>query len=158
MSFLREENRAGLFRARVLGNWSFTQEENSVPLVHRCLRKTSAEIGPRYQTCQTFGAFARNRQSIINNYYRILPMNLKKVRQLVVVIVVSGLLVYGGFRLGEWRAGSGVKNLSEIDTTSMNDVLARLKASYLKPADIDPKKLMYGATKGMTQALGEEGT
>ncbi len=82
-------------------------------------------------------------------------MNLKKVRQLVVVIVVSGLLVYGGFRLGEWKAGSGVKNFSEIDTTSMNDVLARLKASYLKPQDIDPKKLMYGATEGMTKALGD---
>ena len=82
-------------------------------------------------------------------------MNLKKVRQLVVVIVVSGLLVYGGFKLGEWKSGSGVKNLSEIDTTSMNDVLARLKASYLKPQDIDPKKLMYGATEGMTKALGD---
>ncbi len=57
--------------------------------------------------------------------------------------------------MGEWKSGSGVKNLSEIDTTSMNDVLARLKASYLKPQDIDPKKLMYGATEGMTKALGD---
>lgn len=82
-------------------------------------------------------------------------MNLKKVRQLLLVIIIAGTLVYGGFRLGEWKAAKGGSTLSAIDTSSMNDVLARLKASYLKPEDIDATKLMYGATEGMTQALGD---
>jgi carboxyl-terminal processing protease len=37
----------------------------------------------------------------------------------------------------------------------MNEVLERLKASYLKPEDIDNSKLMYGATEGMTNSLGD---
>ncbi len=82
-------------------------------------------------------------------------MNLKKIRRLLLVIIVSGTLVYGGFRLGEWKAEQKVKSLTTIDTSSMNDVLARLKESYLKTEDIDAKKLMYGATEGMTKALGD---
>lgn len=82
-------------------------------------------------------------------------MNLKKIRRLLLVIIVSGALVYGGFRLGEWKAEQKINTLGAIDTTSMNDVLARLKKSYLKTEDIDAKKLMYGATEGMTQALGD---
>jgi carboxyl-terminal processing protease len=82
-------------------------------------------------------------------------MNLKKIRQLLLVIFVSGLLVYGGYRLGMWKVEQGIRSSNSIDTTSMNDVLGRLKASYLKTEDIDPKKLMYGATEGMTKALGD---
>lgn len=82
-------------------------------------------------------------------------MNLKIVRRLLLIILLSGTLVYGGFRLGEWKSEQRVKSLSEIDTSSMNLVLERLKASYLKTADIDSKKLMYGATEGMTKALGD---
>lgn len=82
-------------------------------------------------------------------------MNLKKIRQSLLVIIVSGLLVYGGFRLGEWKVARGVKSLDSINTSSMNEVLARLKTSYLKTEDIDATKLMYGATEGMTKALGD---
>lgn len=82
-------------------------------------------------------------------------MNLNKVRRLLVVFVVSGILVYGGFRLGEWKVEQRINSLTSIDTTSMNDVLGRLKESYLKPEDIDSKKLMYGATEGMTESLGD---
>ena len=82
-------------------------------------------------------------------------MNLKKIRQLLLVIIISGGLVYGGFRLGEWKAGQKVRSLTAIDTTSMNDVLGRLKESYLKTEDIDATKLMYGATEGMTRSLGD---
>jgi carboxyl-terminal processing protease len=82
-------------------------------------------------------------------------MNLKKIRQLLLVIIVAGTLIYGGFRLGEWKVEQRIKSLSIIDTTSMNDVLKRLKDSYLKTEDIDAKKLMYGATEGMTKALGD---
>lgn len=82
-------------------------------------------------------------------------MNLKQIRQSLLVIIVSGLLVYGGFSLGIWKSEQRYKTSSAIDTTSMNDVLARLKKSYLKTEDIDPKKMMYGATEGMTKALGD---
>lgn len=84
-----------------------------------------------------------------------MSMNLKNIRQSLLIILVAGTLVYGGFRLGEWKVEQRTKSLSTIDTTSMNDVLKRLKESYLKPEDIDPKKLMYGATEGMTKALGD---
>lgn len=82
-------------------------------------------------------------------------MNLKKIRQSLLVIIVAGLLVFGGFQFGTWKAEQKAKAFNAIDTTSMNDVLGRLKESYLKTEDIDPKKLMYGATVGMTQALGD---
>lgn len=71
------------------------------------------------------------------------------------MILVSGTLVYGGYRLGEWNVEQRIKSSTTIDTTSMNEVLGRLKASYLKTEDINPKKLMYGATEGMTKSLGD---
>lgn len=82
-------------------------------------------------------------------------MNLKNIRRFLFVILICSLLVYGGFRLGMWKAEQKIKTFSEIDTSSMNDVLQRLKTSYLKIENIDAKKLMYGATVGMTEALGD---
>lgn len=82
-------------------------------------------------------------------------MNLKKVRQLLLVILILGTLFYGGYRLGVWKSEQSINSLSTIDTTSMNDVLQRLKESYLNSEDIDATKLMYGATEGMTNALGD---
>lgn len=73
----------------------------------------------------------------------------------MVVIIFAGVFAYGGYRYGTWKADRGVNSLSAVDTTSMNEVLARLKSNYLKPQDIDPKKLMYGATEGMVQSLGD---
>lgn len=82
-------------------------------------------------------------------------MNLKKIRQLLLVILVSGTLIYGGYRFGVWKVEERIKSSTTIDTTSMNDVLGRLKESYFKIEDINPKKLMYGATEGMTKSLGD---
>jgi carboxyl-terminal processing protease len=82
-------------------------------------------------------------------------MNLKKIRQSLLLVLVSGTLVYGGFRLGAWKTEQRIKSLSVIDTTAMNEVLGRLKKSYLNTSDIDAKKLMYGAAEGMTKALGD---
>jgi len=82
-------------------------------------------------------------------------MNLKKIRRSLFIFLICILLIYGGFRLGIWKSEQKIKTFSEIDTTSMNDVLQRLKTSYLKIEDIDDKKLMYGATVGMTEALGD---
>jgi len=71
------------------------------------------------------------------------------------VVIVSGTLVYGGYKLGEWKMGQKIKSFDSIDTSSMNDVLGRLKESYLKTEDIDATKLKYGAAEGMTKALGD---
>lgn len=124
-------------------------------MVNRCLRKTSVKTSEIHQTCSSLGTSTGNGQSLISNYCCILPMNLKKIRQSLVVILVAGTLVYGGFRLGTWKAEQNSKSISTIDTTSMDDVLGRLKESYLKTEDIDLNKMMYGATEGMTQALGD---
>ena len=82
-------------------------------------------------------------------------MNLKIVRKVLVVIIFAGVFTYGGYRYGTWKAERGFSDTNEIDTTSMNEVLSRLKSSYLKPENIDAKKLMYGATEGMVQSLGD---
>jgi carboxyl-terminal processing protease len=82
-------------------------------------------------------------------------MNLKIVRKVLIVVISAGLCVYGGYRWGTWKSEKNVRDVSIIDTSSMNDVLSRLKTNYLKPGDIDAKKLMYGATEGMVQSLGD---
>jgi len=82
-------------------------------------------------------------------------MNLNKIRKILLVVIVSGTLVYGGYKLGEWKMGQKIKSFDSIDTSSMNDVLGRLKESYLKTEDIDATKLKYGAAEGMTKALGD---
>lgn len=73
----------------------------------------------------------------------------------MVVIIFAGVFSYGGYRYGTWKAGQEVRDTSTIDTSSMNEVLSRLKSNYLKPENIDAKKLMYGATEGMVQSLGD---
>jgi carboxyl-terminal processing protease len=47
------------------------------------------------------------------------------------------------------------EGLSEVKTEVMNEVLSRIKKDYLKPEDLDAKKLMYGAAEGMTASLGD---
>lgn len=83
-------------------------------------------------------------------------MNLKSIRKVLLVAIFTISCVYTGYRLGQRSVltvkGSEVKT---IDTSVMNDVLSRLKNSYLKPELIDNKKLMYGAAEGMTSALGD---
>jgi len=82
-------------------------------------------------------------------------MNLKKIRKVLVVILLTGTCVYGGYRLGTWETEKKVSNSSVIDTSSMNEVLSHLKISYLKSEEIDPNKLKYGAAEGMTKSLGD---
>lgn len=64
--------------------------------------------------------------------------------------------VYGGYRLGQRNILTAQsKVVTPVDTKVMNEVLSRLKSSYLKPEAFDSKKLMYGAAEGMTAALGD---
>jgi len=82
-------------------------------------------------------------------------MSLKSIRQFLLTIIIVILCSYGGFRLGEEKILKEYKSNSSIDTRAMDTVLAHIKESYLKPEDIDQKKLMYGAAEGMTKSLGD---
>ena len=82
-------------------------------------------------------------------------MNLNKVRRVLLLVLFTSAVFYGGYRYGVWREEGLKKTQISLDTTSMSEVLERLKQSYLKTEDIDNTKLMYGATEGMTRALGD---
>ena len=84
-------------------------------------------------------------------------MNLKKIRVLLVIALVAVVSGLGGYKLGTKNvsASSTTGIYSSVDTSVMQDVLARLKKDYLKPEKIDSKKMMYGAAEGMTAALGD---
>jgi len=84
-------------------------------------------------------------------------MSLLKIRQILLFAIVAFLFLGIGFRIGREKSVYKVtgESVKEIDTTVMNEVLARLKQYYLKPEDIEAKKLMYGAAEGMTASLGD---
>lgn len=82
-------------------------------------------------------------------------MNLKLVRNFLVVIFACSLSFYFGVTYANKKYTSDNTNLAEVRTEVMNNVLARLKKNYLKPENIDAKKLMYGAAEGMTASLGD---
>jgi len=73
----------------------------------------------------------------------------------LIVILLVGVCVYSGYRLGEWKVNKDLRGTGIVDTSLMNEALSHLKESYLKPEDIDATKLKYGAAQGMTQALGD---
>lgn len=81
-------------------------------------------------------------------------MNLKFVRAFLLSVGISALSFYLGM---SYMKGSIEKSSSsgEVRTEVMNNVLGRLRESYLRPEDIDQKKLMYGAAEGMTSSLGD---
>jgi carboxyl-terminal processing protease len=84
-------------------------------------------------------------------------MSLKKIRQYLLYALIALVFLGVGMKIGERKTGyvSVGGEVREIDTTMMNEVLDRLKQSYLKPEDIQSKKLMYGAAEGMTASLGD---
>ncbi len=82
-------------------------------------------------------------------------MKLKVVRQYLVGVILVSAIALGGYRFGVYSTQKNFENFSEVDTRAMNEVLVELKKNYLKPEDIDSKKLMYGAAAGMTASLGD---
>lgn len=79
-------------------------------------------------------------------------MNLKFVRGLLLFVVACGLSYYFGVNQGKAAFSSSD---SEIKLELMNNILGRLKESYLKSEEIDLKKLNYGAVEGMTASIGD---
>ncbi|OGD81486.1 hypothetical protein A2572_02550 [Candidatus Collierbacteria bacterium RIFOXYD1_FULL_40_9] len=82
-------------------------------------------------------------------------MNLKFVRGALLFVVSCGLSFYIGTRYSLTASMGKGEQLTEVRTEVMNEVLGRIKKDYLKPEEIDAKKLMYGAAEGMTAALGD---
>ncbi len=82
-------------------------------------------------------------------------MNLKFVRGALLFVVACGLSFYVGTRYSAAGGMTTGEQLTEVNTRVMNEVLGRIKKGYLRPEDIDAKKLMYGAAEGMTASLGD---
>ncbi len=82
-------------------------------------------------------------------------MNLKFVRGFFLFFIACSLSFYVGTRYSLSNGLSKGSQLGEVRTEIMNEVLVRIKKDYLKPDDLDAKKLMYGAAEGMTAALGD---
>ena len=82
-------------------------------------------------------------------------MKLKVVRQYLIGVMLLAAVGYAGFKLGVYETSRQYQTNETIDTRVMNEVLTQLKKNYLKPEDIDSKKLMYGAAEGMTASLGD---
>ncbi len=82
-------------------------------------------------------------------------MNLKMVRSFLLVVSISALAFYFGARYENNKLLGGTNGNLEIKTEIMSNVLGRLRKNYLKPEEIDTKKMMYGAVEGMTEAIGD---
>ena len=82
-------------------------------------------------------------------------MKLKLVRQYLVGVILALAIGFTGYRVGVYKTTLQYESSSMVDTRAMNEVLTQLKKNYLKPEDIDSKKLMYGAASGMTESLGD---
>src|SRR5258706_11483243 len=81
-------------------------------------------------------------------------MGLKKIRRFLLTGFFAFAWAFGGYAYGVNQVSKEYRS-DVVDTKIMTQVLARLKENYLKPENIDPKKLMYGATEGMTASLGD---
>ncbi|EKD52902.1 MAG: hypothetical protein ACD_61C00202G0004 [uncultured bacterium] len=82
-------------------------------------------------------------------------MKLKVVRQYLIGVMLLAAVGYAGFKLGVYETSRQYQTDETVDTRVMNEVLTQLRKNYLKPEDIDSKKLMYGAAEGMTASLGD---
>lgn len=97
--------------------------------------------------------------------------NLKKIRAVligVLLMVIGGLVGWKvGYKAGESN-GEGVMSLQtvinkeseerEVDFKLFWEVWRRLEEDFLRKSDIDAQKMVYGAIRGMTAALGDSYT
>lgn len=96
-------------------------------------------------------------------------MNLKTIRNLI-LIIAFGILAGGvGYNLGQRQLNLSWKNFRpQVSVTNMNppaqrsvdfslfwEVWNRLEQSYIDKKAMDPQKMVYGAISGMVQALGD---
>lgn len=85
-------------------------------------------------------------------------MVLKKIRNfafLTTLILLSGV---GGYKVGQRSGDRGQRSVISGERADMGlfwKVWGKLEEQYLDPKAIDPKKMVFGAIEGMTQALGD---
>lgn len=96
----------------------------------------------------------------------------KKITNILLVASVIVFLFGAGYKLGEYRANSAKiqrlnynivnsnpktegtdKNLKNIDFSLFWDTWAQLEEKYVDQSKIDPKKMFYGAIKGMVASV-----
>lgn len=83
-------------------------------------------------------------------------MNLNKVRVGVLLLLIALVCGGGGYWLGMKSGKVAVTGKeAQVDVGLMNEVLESIKKSYLKPEDIDSKKMSYGVAEGMVASLGD---
>lgn len=80
---------------------------------------------------------------------------MKKIRNLVLVLM--GLVLAGGagYAAGQRSIRQGISNQGMLDLSEMWQVKAKLEQKFLEKDKIVDKNLVYGAIQGMVQALGD---
>lgn len=84
-------------------------------------------------------------------------MVLKKIRNFALIAIVVLVSGGAGYNIGAKQSAVSIQQSAEsrADMSLFWTVWGRLEEQYLDPKAIDPKKMVYGAIEGMTQALGD---
>jgi len=85
-------------------------------------------------------------------------MVLKKIRSFAIVSTLVVLSGVGGYKVGQRSGDRGQRSVISGERADMGlfwKVWGKLEEQYLDPKAIDPKKMVFGAIEGMTQALGD---
>ncbi len=97
-------------------------------------------------------------------------ISLQKIRNFVLFITFIILIGGSGYWFGQHRIEADFSEFKpdvtvinraqpnrhkDVDFSLFWQVWEELEASYLRPDDIDPEKMVYGAIAGMTSALGD---
>jgi len=85
-------------------------------------------------------------------------MVLKKIRSFAIVSTLVVLSGVRGYKVGQRSGDRGQRSVISGERADMGlfwKVWGKLEEQYLDPKAIDPKKMVFGAIEGMTQALGD---
>ncbi len=81
-----------------------------------------------------------------------MKIKLKKIRQIVLVLVLVLFAGYGGYRYGRRSYAS---TQAKADMTMFWEVWERLERKYIDQQDIKKKNMVDGAISGMVRSLGD---
>lgn len=81
-----------------------------------------------------------------------MKINLKKVRQIVLVVILVMAAGYGGYRYGQKSYPSAE---AKADMSMFWEVWERLERKYIDQEDIDKKDMVNGAISGMVRSIGD---
>jgi carboxyl-terminal processing protease len=81
-----------------------------------------------------------------------MKIKLKKIRQIVLVLILMAVAGYGGYRYGQ-RSYASVE--AKADLSLFWEVWERLERKYIDQKDIKKKDMIDGAISGMVRSLGD---